>query len=416
MMSSRTGRRAEVPVSMASVAVDRDWRRALDSVLSDTSPLDEPAAGSELALLFASTQYTAALDQLLGEARRRCPAQVLIGASSEGVIGGGLEVESGPGLALARLHLPGAALWPLRLSQATLETLNGPDAWHAWTGIAPSGANGWIIIGDASSLDVDRLLTELAGAYPGVAVIGGLIGSGTTGTAGRLFLDDAARPDGAILLALGGAWSLQPVLSQGCTPIGEAWTITGVRGRFITTIGNRPAYDVLVETVRSLPADRQRHARHNLLIGLAADERREQYGRGDFLVRSLAGVDRSSGALAIGSRAQLGQTVQFQLRDGVAADEDLRLLLDGMAIGFDAPPVGALLCACNGRGAGLFGAPNHDAAMLGEVFDGLATAGFFSAGEIGPIGRRSYLHSFAAAIGLFVPAPPAKDRRPPPSA
>ena len=114
--------------------------------------------------------------------------------------------------------------------------------------------------------------------------------------------------------------------------------------------------------------------------------------------------------MAIGARARLGQTVQFHLRDATGADEDLHLQLDGAAIALGEPPAAALLCACNGRGTGLFGVPNHDAGVLGEVFEGIATAGFFSAGEIGPVGRRPYLHSFAASIGLFVPAPAGASR------
>jgi small ligand-binding sensory domain FIST len=388
------------------VAVDRDWRRALESVLSDTVPPDDPAARCELAMLFASAQYASDIKAIVAEARRGCPAQSLIGATSDGVIGGGLEVESGPAIALARLRLPGAALWPLGLTQARLETLSGAEAWYAWSGIGPSAVNAWIVLGDAGTLDVDRLLDALATAYPGTPVIGGLVGAGASGAGGRLILDDSLRSDGAVLLALGGGWSARPIVAQGCRPIGEAWTITGVRGRFVTTIGNRPAYDVLVETVRSLPADQQRHARQNLLVGLAAHEYHQRFGRGDFLVRNLAGVDRGSGALAIGDRARVGQTLQFQLRDAVVADEDLRLALEGALIGLDQPPAGALLCACHSRGSGLFGTANHDAAMLSEVFDGVATAGFFSSGEIGPVGTRPYLHAFAASIALFVPAPP----------
>jgi small ligand-binding sensory domain FIST len=122
-------------------------------------------------------------------------------------------------------------------------------------------------------------------------------------------------------------------------------------------------------------------------------------GRG---VRLLA--DRETGALAVGAYPRVGQTVQFQMRDPEAADEDLRLLLESAleALG-DLRPAGALLCTCNGRGVGLFGVPDHDARLLANRFDGVPIAGFFCNGEIGPVGSRNFLHGFTASIALVVP-------------
>jgi small ligand-binding sensory domain FIST len=60
--------------------------------------------------------------------------------------------------------------------------------------------------------------------------------------------------------------------SQGAAPIGETWTITGAQGHIIETIAQRPAYQVLVDTLRALSPEMQRRAQSNLLVGLAMDE------------------------------------------------------------------------------------------------------------------------------------------------
>ena len=39
--------------------------------------------------------------------------------------------------------------------------------------------------------------------------------------------------------------------------------------------------------------------------------------------------------------------------------------------------------------------------MLARVLDDAATAGFFAAGEIGPVNGASFQHSFSASIALF---------------
>jgi small ligand-binding sensory domain FIST len=49
----------------------------------------------------------------------------------------------------------------------------------------------------------------------------------------------------------------------------------------------------------------------------------------------------------------------------------------------------------------LFGAPDHDAEVINAHVDGGATAGMFCAGELGPVGSRSFLHGFTASVLLF---------------
>ncbi len=62
---------------------------------------------------------------------------------------------------------------------------------------------------------------------------------------------------------------------------------------------------------------------------------------------------------------------------------------------------GALLFSCNGRGANLFPSADHDAVVVAEHFAHAPVAGFFAAGEIGPVGGRNCLHGFTASIVAF---------------
>jgi small ligand-binding sensory domain FIST len=64
-------------------------------------------------------------------------------------------------------------------------------------------------------------------------------------------------------------------------------------------------------------------------------------------------------------------------------------------------PAGALLFSCNGRGRGLFGHGDHDAEAVAEELAGAPAAGFFAAGEIGPVGGESFLHGFTATVAVF---------------
>src|SRR5438445_227652 len=65
------------------------------------------------------------------------------------------------------------------------------------------------------------------------------------------------------------------------------------------------------------------------------------------------------------------------------------------------PVAGALLFSCNGRGKGLFGKPDHDVTALRSALGDIPVAGFFAAGELGPVGGRNFVHGFTASMLLF---------------
>jgi small ligand-binding sensory domain FIST len=48
----------------------------------------------------------------------------------------------------------------------------------------------------------------------------------------------------------------------------------------------------------------------------------------------------------------------------------------------------------------MFGPCDHDAEAVEQEL-GAPAAGFFAAGEIGPVGGRSFLHGFTATVAVF---------------
>jgi small ligand-binding sensory domain FIST len=133
-----------------------------------------------------------------------------------------------------------------------------------------------------------------------------------------------------------------------------------------------------------------------------SDELKDCFERGDFLIRNMIGVDPDQGILAIGDRIDVGQTVQFQLRDAVASHEDLTTLLSKRAEELKRPaPAGAVLFSCLGRGKQLYGEPHHDVRMLRELTGSYPVGGFFCNGEIGPISGKTFIHGFTSSIGFF---------------
>ncbi|MFN9604547.1 MAG: FIST C-terminal domain-containing protein, partial [Planctomycetota bacterium] len=82
------------------------------------------------------------------------------------------------------------------------------------------------------------------------------------------------------------------------------------------------------------------------------------------------------------------------------ADADLKQLM-ARAVKSDIAPKAGLLVSCNGRGMNMFSAANHDAAIVDHYFPNLPCAGFFAAGEFGPIDQHNLVHGFTAVAALL---------------
>jgi small ligand-binding sensory domain FIST len=319
------------------------------------------------------------------------------------VIGEGVEAEQQPAIAMLALSLPGAVLRPVRFTQSLLESVDDPAVFRERLGVDPSEANGWMVLADPFRMDASLLISRMNDAYPGMPVVGGLASPGEEQRRTWVFLNGESYGDGAIGLAIGGDYELLPVVSQGCEPIGETWTITGVTNQWVESISNRPALTVLAETLATLPDAMQEEAERNLVVGLAANEYQYRFGRGDFLIRNITGFDWNRGALSLAARPRVGQSIHFHLRDAATASLDLTLMLtEAQAALNGREPVAGLIYSCNGRGVAMFGVPDHDAGELARRFEGLPHVGFIAAGEIGPLGKNTFLHGFTASMGIIV--------------
>ena len=357
----------------------------------------------DLALVFMTPHYFEHAARILELLRVHARVPLLLGCSSASLICGGEEIEDQSGIVLSLLSLPGAVLKPARFTPEEVGETARTEAWTAATGVKPGSFSGWLTFADPFHADIEGWLKGWNSAFPGMPMFGGLASGDFQAQETQLYLNGDVFTDGGVALAVGGAVELKGVISQGCTPIGETWTLTHVERNFIRQIGNRPAYQVLLDTYNGLSTREQGLARGNLFVGLVVNEYLEEFHRGDFLVRNLLGADPQSGIVAVGAIPRAGQTMQFQRRDAEAAHEDLATLLDHFKSTHPHRRIlGACVCSCNGRGERLFGKPHHDAALIQEKLGPLESSGFFCNGEIGPIGDRNFLHGYTAAVALFV--------------
>jgi len=251
-----------------------------------------------------------------------------------------------------------------------------------------------------------RYVEETILEYDGVCALGefAALGGMANGNRGpgstRLLLDHRVVDRGAVGVVLGGPVGAQAMVSQGCRPVGPSMTVTASDGNLVLELAGMPAIQKLQQVMSSLSAEDQALASAGLQVGIAIDEYLEEHERGDFLVRSILGLDQARGAIAVGDVVPVGRTVRFQVRDAASADDDLRAMLVALRREYAAVE-GALLFSCNGRGSNLFTSADHDVLAMRQGLSTSGVAGFFAGGEIGPVGGRNHLHGFSAAVLVF---------------
>jgi small ligand-binding sensory domain FIST len=355
--------------------------------------LEQGVARPHLAVLFCTPHHVEAFPEIVATVQALLEPGRLVGATAVAVIGGPEEIEDGPALSLWTATL-GAVPPPVRLT--ALSTGSGV-ALQGLPRLAADRPQTVLLLADPFTLPVPDVLDVLAAGHEATAVIGGLASGGTAAGSNRLVLDGEVLTDGAVGVVL-DAHELGPhemVVSQGCRPVGSPMIVTRSEGNLLLELAGQSALSRLEQVAGQVNPDERALLAGGVHLGIVADEHRVAFERGDFLVRSVLGADRGRGALTVGAQVEVGTTVQFHVRDAATADDDLRALLAGRRAD------GALVFTCNGRGRHLFGTPHHDAALVSGITGDRAVAGMFCGGEIGPVGRRSFLHGFTACVLLF---------------
>jgi small ligand-binding sensory domain FIST len=382
----------------------RDTRTAVRELAAEVDS-QFGLGGIDLAMIFVSSHFVREADKILRETREALKPGTLVGCAGEGVIGGDEEIESAPAVSLIAARLPGV--------RVESRTLHPTDAPHTLANVrtlfaeggTPDPARLAILIADPFSADIDRLLSAFDAACPGVAIVGGMASAVRAPGGNVLFHQADVHRYGAVVTAISGAIDIDTIVSQGCRPVGRPYRISEARGNVVLGLEGKPPLEELKSLVEGLPVEERNLLRNGVFLGRAIDPRKEMLGRGDFLIRAVVGVDPRTGGITAADVFSPGETIQFHLRDAATAREDLEMVLTPHAL--FGTPRGALLFSCNGRGTRLYDRPNGDVSVIQKFFPGLCLAGFFCAGEIGPVGSRSFLHGHTATLALFRARRPA---------
>ncbi|HWL95352.1 MAG TPA: FIST N-terminal domain-containing protein [Phycisphaerae bacterium] len=358
---------------------------------------------ADLAMLFVSPHFEDDCEEILSGVLDRTNARTLIGCTGDGIIGPDREVEGAPAIALWVGEMPDVRAMPFLLDIDDLKQFEGDEDWIDRVGVKSESNPGFVILPEPFSFapGIEYALHEMDRIFPGRPILGGVASAGEGPGQNRLFMNDQVLRQGTVGVSLSGNIVIEPVVSQGCRPIGEPFIVTKSEENVIQELRGRPAMEVLQSIFRSADAyDQSLMQAGGIHVGSAVSEAARSSGKSEFLIRNLIKVVDNSG-LAVTTMVKPGQTIQFHLRDSKSADAEMKQLIRRRIAEMRTPPRGGLLFTCNGRGSHMFGVPNHDIGVINEAAPDCQIAGFFAAGEIGPIASRTFIHGFTSSLVLF---------------
>lgn len=380
----------------SAVSRNRDTEAAVRDVV-DAVRAQVGSVRLNVAVVFFSAHHKDNAHLIATMVRDELQVNACLGCSGEGVIAGAEEFETAPAVALWVACLPNVRVTPLRLEFSETQDQLRMTGWPE----PSSRAGTFILLADPYSTPMQDVLSVLSERYPNGQAVGGLAGGGHGPGEIRLLLNGDVVAGGMVGVHLSGPVTVRTVISQGCRPIGERYVVTRADRNLVYELGGQSALERLKEACETLAMPQRQKTNRALHVGIAIDEQKSRFDRGDFLVRNLVGADQETGAIAIGDVVQEGQTLQFQIRDAKSASEDLQVLLAASRTAHINKPLGALIFSCCGRGEGLFGRSHHDSGVIQERMGPLPAAGFFAQGEIGPVGGTNFVHGYTVSIAIF---------------
>ncbi len=352
-------------------------------------------ARADLVAVFAGGANLDSVEDGLAAVEARLGPRALMGCGAQGVLGSAASSSRAAWWCGRRRFGEGEA------QSFHLEPVASGDDGLVIAGLPElDDADAVIMLADPYSFPVEPLLAQLGVDFPGLPVIGGL--ASARGPDGCVLLhDDCIAESGAVGAVLRGV-DVRACVSQGARPIGPEMVITAAEGNVVHELASRPALIRLREAIgrarRGGAAARGERAaaRHR-------DRREPPRVRARRLPRARPGGrgrgDRLGDGRRPGARGPDGAPARARRRA-----RPTRTCATCSRVSCASCPRRPPVRSCSPAtvaASGCSARPTTTRPRSRMRSAQVPAAGFFCAGEIGPVGKRNFLHGFTATMAVF---------------
>lgn len=386
----------------SSVSNSPSFDRALEDITRDISvKLGNKKA--DLAIVFISSHHSSDYEEVTNKIKNAIKCDKVIGCSASGVIGEGQEFEYLPGISIIVASLPNVQITPFHFYQDELPSPDeGPKSWEKIVCKVGEDPETIMLFPDPFSIRTEYILDGLDFAFPRSKTIGALASGGNKPGQNALFVNEKTYYKGSCGLLISGNFELDVLVAQSCRPIGEPMIVTQSSNNVIHELdGELPI--VAIKKLYDEASDEDKEYMNNALqIGMLMDRLSNNRDKIQYMIRNISSIDKDTGSITIGESITDGQIIQFHLRDSGVAQEELKKMLSEYHQEKNKTIKSTLMFSSVGRGKYLLGKSHHDINLYKNVIDNNSpVTGFFSNGEISPIGDRTFLHGYTSSFAIF---------------
>ncbi len=367
----------------AAHASARRWQDAIGKIVVSLGQL---GSGHRLGFVYVSESYAADLPDIEIFLRQTTGVPYWVGAAWLGVCGVRKVYFDEPAMSVLVAPLAEDAFRIFKgIEKGVIGVVEENSEW-----LAAADPPLAVVHADPMNSRIQSLVEDLADASDGY-LVGGLTsgrnsavqlaGGPTSGGLSGVFLSPHVVP-----VAVG--------LTQGCTPIGPAHTVTKVDGNILIELDDQPALEVFRGDIGEVLSRDMREVDGNIFAALPVSGS----DTGDYLVRNLMGVDPEQGLVAIGDIVSAGERVIFCRRDPDSARVDLRRMLASLKRRAAGGIKGGLYFTCVARGPNQFGPGSRELNIIADELGEFPLAGLFANGEI----NHNRLYGYSGILALFL--------------
>ena len=359
----------------------------------------------DFVFLFSTVGYPQ--PAVVAAVRRTVGGAPLTGCSGEGVIAHGIADESNFSVAVMvvrsdELRFVGGLQTGLKADPAGV----GRRVGEAVVSHGDADAAALFVLGDGLTVNFDRFRSgfeETRVGRPRLPLFGGVSADNWAFKQTYQYSDDAVVSDGLAWALLSGPVRIVSGVNHGCVPIGGRRRVTRSQGNAIFEIDGRPALDVLKEYLLPEEIDNWSKAVINLCLGFRTPAHIEGYD--EFMIRFIPGKDDAQGSITIQTEVTEGSDIWMTRRDPEKMAQGLAELGRRIKEGLEGrPPRLVFQFDCCGRGKVILPEPRK-LALLGELQAQVGPQtpwiGFYTLGEIGPVGNSDCFHNYTAVLAAI---------------
>jgi small ligand-binding sensory domain FIST len=200
-------------------------------------------------------------------------------------------------------------------------------------------------------------------------------------------------------LAIDGS-RCQVGVSRGIQPLADPHQVDRASGHDVQSIGGLAALDSLARVLPLDAGDTRQFPLHLVMAGIVRGDPENAVAEGRYILAPIISTNPAHRSITLSSRVRPHDYMFWAIRQPLAAERDMKLLLDRMGLDTSNDPQFGLCFPCMSRGAYFYGGVDRDLEAITRRFPGMPLIGFYGNGEFAHLDDENQLLQYATVLAL----------------